>query len=111
MVLDRDGGEGDGERQAEDDGGMAERKVEADADRLLALMHELAGDVVDGGDVVGVDGVAQAEAIGEKRGPQQNRVAVKTGEGPGPCRYIGGDEQDIESYDPAFQVCGARKKS
>ena len=42
------------------DGGMAEGEEEPDRDGAAALMHQLAGDVVDGGDVVGVDGMAEA---------------------------------------------------
>ena len=61
------------DRADDDDGGVAEREHEADGDGALALLHELAGDVVDGGDVVGVDGVAQAEAVGEQRGAEQER--------------------------------------
>src|SRR5262249_46469650 len=37
----------------------ARNKMRADACRTLTLLHELAGDVVDGGDVIGIDGVAQ----------------------------------------------------
>ena len=35
--------------------------------RALAFLHQLAHDVVDGGDVVGVEGVPQAERVGEER--------------------------------------------
>jgi hypothetical protein len=34
---------------------MAEREEEADAKRALAVIHQLAGGVVDGGDVVGIE--------------------------------------------------------
>jgi len=46
---------------------MAEREVEAHRHRSAALLHEFAGDVVDGGDVIGIDGVARAETVGEQR--------------------------------------------
>src|SRR5260221_3451018 len=68
--LDRRRGAGDADRRQHDHGRMAEREVEAHRDRPPALLHELAGDVVDGGDVIGVDGMARAEAIGEHRRPQ-----------------------------------------
>ena len=51
--------DGDGDRGQHHHGRMAEREEEADRDRPLALLHQLARDVVDGGDVIGVDGVAQ----------------------------------------------------
>ena len=64
------GGEGHGDRQRDDDGRVAERKEEADADRTLALLHQLARDVVDRGDMVGVHRVAQAECVGQQRRAQ-----------------------------------------
>ena len=57
---------------------------EADADRALALLHQLAGDVVDGGDVVGVHRVAQAEAVGQQRGAEQHRLVAEGQQRPGP---------------------------
>ena len=44
--------------------GVAEGEPEADRQRPLALGHQLAGGVVDGGDVVGVEGVPHAEGVG-----------------------------------------------
>ena len=64
-VLKGERGGGDEDRADDDDGGVAEREHEADSDGALAFLHELARDVVDGGDVVSVDCVAKAEAIGE----------------------------------------------
>ena len=43
---------------------MPEREEEPDAERPLALLHELARRVVDGRDVVGVEGVAHAQRVG-----------------------------------------------
>ena len=56
----------------DDDGRMAEREEQADADRALAFLHQLARDVVDGGDMVGVDRMAQPEHVGEQRGAEQS---------------------------------------
>ena len=58
-----------------DDRRMAEREEEADRDRPLAVLHQLAGDVVDRRDVVGVDRMPQPERVGEKRRAEQHRVA------------------------------------
>ena len=54
------------EQQArgEDDRGVAEGEPETGTDRRSALAHELAGGVVDRGDVVGVEGVPDAEHVG-----------------------------------------------
>ena len=53
----------DAEDHHEDDRGVPEAEPEADAHRALALGHQLAGGVVDGGDVVGVEGVPHAEGV------------------------------------------------
>ena len=49
---------------------VAEREEEADAERSLALVDQLAGRVVDGRDVIGVEGVAHAQGVGEHPGPE-----------------------------------------
>ena len=56
---------------------VAERKEKADPDRTLALLHELAGDVVDRRDMVGVDCMAQAERIGQQRRAKEDRPPFK----------------------------------
>ncbi len=78
---------------------MAEREEQADAERLLALLHQLARHIVDGGDVVGVHRVAQAEAVGEEGGAEQDRIVVEGREGPGPDGDIDGDQPGIERDD------------
>ena len=50
----------------EDDRGVPEGEPEAGAHRRLALADELAGRVVDRGDVVGVEGVPDAEHVGRQ---------------------------------------------
>ena len=50
-------------------------KKKPDPDRTLAVLHQLPGDVVDRRDVVGVEGVTQPEAVGQRRGPEQQRIA------------------------------------
>ena len=57
-------------------GRVAEREEKANRDRPLAFLHQLAGDVVDCCDVVGIDGVAQAEAISQQRSAKQHRVML-----------------------------------
>ena len=65
-----------------DDRRVAEREKESDADRPLALLHQLAGRIVDRGDMVGVDGVAQAERVGEERRAEEDRIVVQGEVGP-----------------------------
>jgi len=67
---------------------MAQRKHEPHRYRALAFLHEFSGDVVDGGDMVGVDGMAQPKAVCQKRSPQQQREVAKGKNGPKPGRTI-----------------------
>jgi hypothetical protein len=71
---------------------MAEREIETDAARRAAGLHLLAHDIVDGRDVVGIDGVAQAEHPGEQRGRHHRRPLTERCEGPGPGRDVGRDQ-------------------
>ena len=86
---------------ADDDGRMAEREKEADADRPLALLHQLAGDVVDGGDVVGVDRVAQAEAVGQERRAEQHRIGVEGENAQAQAPKLAADQQRVDGERPA----------
>jgi len=83
-MLQREGGSRNGDRPDDDDGRVAEGEHEADGDGTLALLHEFARDVVDGGDVVGVYGVAEAKAVGEEGGSEQDGEAVEGDGCPGP---------------------------
>ena len=54
--------------QHEHHAGVPEREEEPGRQRSLALTDQLAGGVVDGGDVVGVEGVPHAERVGQRAG-------------------------------------------
>ena len=60
-----------------DNGRMAEREEEAGADRPLTLSHEFAGDIVYGGDVIGIHAVTQSESVSENASAQQQRLIGK----------------------------------
>ena len=53
---------------------MTEREKEPDGDRSFPFLHKLAYDIVDRRDVIGVDGMAQAESVGQERGRKQRRA-------------------------------------
>ncbi len=76
---------------------MAEREEEADADRPLALLHQLARHVVDRRDMVGIDGVAQTERIGQESGADQHGIVAKCDQRPDPRQNIGGDQQAVNA--------------
>ena len=58
------GGEGDADADRDDDRGVAEGEEEAAAQRAFAVRHQLAGGVVDAGDVVGVEGMPEPQEPG-----------------------------------------------
>ena len=76
-ALDADGERG---REQEDDRRVAEREEEPDAERPLAVGHELARRVVDRADVVGVEGVAHAERVGGDADADAERAAAAEAE-------------------------------
>jgi hypothetical protein len=76
-------GDDDPNADHDDDRRVPEREPEAEAQRSLALVHQLAGGVVDRRDVVGVKRVAQPERIGQPRDPDPEALVVR-----------GDDEQD-----------------
>lgn len=66
--------------QHEHDRGVAQREPEADRDRAPAVGQLLAGGVVDGGDVVGVEGVPHADGVGGEAQAQPEHPASDTGQ-------------------------------
>ncbi len=85
---------------------MAEGKKAADADRPLAVLHKLAGDVVDGRDVVGVHRMTQAKAVSQECRTKQYRLVAEYQQGPGPDPDIREHQQCIDTRDPPSQIGG-----
>ncbi len=69
---------------------MAYRKEEANADRPLVRLHQLTRYVVDGGDVIGINGAAQAERPRQQGCAQQDGKVAKAGKRPNPGYDIEG---------------------
>ena len=103
-ALERAGRQRDGGRREHHHGRMAEREEEADADRPLALLHQLARHIVDRRDVVGIDGVAKPERIGQEGGADQHRIIVKRDQRPNPGQHIGGDQQAVNAGELAAKL-------
>ena len=89
-MLRADGPRRDGEpdREREHDRRVAEREEEADAERALALLEQLAGGVVDRRDVVGVERVPQPERVGERAEARERRVAARVVEEEAPAGEV-----------------------
>ena len=82
---------------------MAEGEEEADGGRPLVLLHQFPRHVVDGGDVVGVDGVAQAESVGQKAQAQRGRIRVEQGQRQAPGGQVQAGEKEINPEDSPQQ--------
>ena len=88
----------DSDGSKDDDGGVAEGKEEAYRVRRFAFLHQLANDIVDGGDMVGVEGMPKPEHISQERRPEQDRPVSESVERPTPSR-------DIRRYKEAIGYC------
>ena len=77
-----------GER--EHDARVAEREEEADPERTLLLLQELARRVVDRRDVVGVERVAQPEGVRKRAEPGERRVRAREEQEEAPAERCGG---------------------
>ena len=95
-ALERAGGEREAEHRENDDAGVAEREPEARRQRPLAALHQLARDVVDRRDVVGIDGVAQPETVGQERRAEQHRPVGERDQRRAPRRDIPRRERGVE---------------
>ena len=109
FAFERRGRQGDTERGKDHHGAVPEREEQADTRGLSAFLDQLAGGVVDGGDVIGIHGMAQAEAVGQKSGAQQQRIVMEGRESPGPGQQVGSDQAGENGQDATFE--SHRRKS
>jgi hypothetical protein len=80
---------------------VAEREKQSGRDRPFAFLHQFADDVVDCGDVIGIDGVTQPEHICQQRGAEKRRMGRERDKGPGPDRRVEREQQEINGRDLA----------
>ena len=106
-VLQGQRGRDDGRRTQQHDRRMAERKHKPNRNRPLSLLHQLAGHIVDRGDVVGVHRMPQAEAVGEQGRAEQQRIMAKRKHRPKPCRRVEQQQDAVDAGDFASYIaCG-----
>lgn len=77
----------------DDDGRVSEAEECAYGGGALAERHQTPGHEVDGGDVVCVEGVAEAEGVGEGCGGYEGRVVVEDDGDACPYDEVDGDEE------------------
>lgn len=66
---------------------------------VACLLHELARDIVDCSDMVGIESVTQTESVGEEGCSQQGRIVMKGDQCPEPRGKIACNEQHIHAND------------
>lgn len=94
-------GGGDDDAGDEHNGGVAQAEPGADADGALARGNQTAGHEVDGRNVVGVKGVAEAQGVGEDSRRDEPGVKAQDGAHDGPDDEVDGDEgRDLERDGP-----------
>ena len=104
MLLRGGGHRRDCEHQSHHDSGVAEREEKSHRDRTPALLHQLAGDVVDRRDVVGIEGVPQPEAIGKEGRAKQKRILMECRDRPQPDADIGRHQERVEAGELAARA-------
>src|SRR5579883_1396770 len=82
---------------------MPQREEEADRYRSLALLHEFSCHVVNGGDVVSIDGVTKPKGVGKKGRTEKDWMTAEGEKRPSPDEEIGADQQYVEPDNPALQ--------
>ena len=78
------------------DNRMPERKVKAEGEWPAAFLAQLAGCRVDGGDMVGIDSVAQAKAIGDQRRSEQQRPFAEGPQCPHPGCNVRNSQEPVQ---------------
>jgi hypothetical protein len=86
-----------------DDRGVTHRKEEPHGHRPPALLHELARNVVDCSDVIGVHRMAQTEAIRQQRRAEQHGLVPEDQHRPDPNDQIDQQQQRIDRRDRSAQ--------
>jgi len=67
---------------------MAKREEQANVGGIFTLLNQLAGDAVDRGNVIGIDGVSQSKTIGQKRRAELHRPIVEQPRSDDPCADV-----------------------
>jgi hypothetical protein len=90
-----------------DDGRMPEREHEPDGNWALSILHQFPGDIIDGCNMIRIDGVPQAEAIREECSPQKDRVAMEGNGCPQPRTKIEPQQDAVDCDYSTAQIIGA----
>ncbi len=76
---------------------MTQREKEANGDGTLVLLHQLAGDIVNGSNMIGIDGMAETVAPGKQRRSEEHGIVVKRQDRVEPTTYISCEQEEINT--------------
>src|SRR5579859_8020932 len=85
---------------------MTEREEQANRHRLLFLLHQLAGHVINSGYMIGIYGMAQAKTVSSRRHWQQQRVAEGDQQRNHPQAQVEAYQQSVDADNLAAQTWG-----
>jgi Fur family transcriptional regulator, ferric uptake regulator len=127
LAIDRSNPDAEQDGERKDDGRVAEREEEANAEWPLAFTHEFPGGVVDGSDVVGVKGMTHPKSQGKNscteteyvglgesivvrdRGKEQNEAeneeSADEQEHPANAHPLIRTERAVEIFEPTLHSC------
>ncbi len=105
-MFDKCGSKGQANAEPDNDGRMPQREKEADRYWAFVFLHKLARDIINSGNMVSVNGVAQAKTIGQDSRPQKRRMWQEADPGDKPDRAIESDKEGIYSNNLCTHVGG-----
>ena len=82
---------------------MTEGKEQADRDGSPIRLHQFSRHIVNGGNVIGIHGVPQAQTVGQETQAQGCRVGVKHGQGQRPGGDVQPNQEEINKTDATAQ--------
>lgn len=90
-------GEDDHECGQTDDGGVTQREEKSGRTGLPVLAQGGAGDVVDDGDMVRIQGVTQAQPVGQGGGAQKKGVSMEQQDCQKPRQNVGSNQRSDQA--------------
>ena len=85
---------------------MPQGKHEPHGNRPFAFLHQLAGHIIDRGNMVSIHRMTKSKTVGKKRGAQQHREMAQGKNGPQPGRSVEDQQDAVDAEHLASGVAG-----
>jgi hypothetical protein len=83
---------------------MPKREHQADGHRALAVLYELACDVINCRNMICIDSMTEPKAISKQGGPEKNGVIVKGNRCPKLKDQGEGEQEAVDANDPSREI-------